>query len=49
MAQEALREIGQFLEDEVNFDFVIQLEDERGFPVNLRNKEFWHRILDVYP
>jgi hypothetical protein len=47
-AQDALRDLAEFLKDEAHFDFAAKLEDEHGFPMRLSNKEFWHEILSVY-
>jgi TIR domain len=46
--KDALMEIGSFLKDESHADFLLKLEDEHQFPIDLKNKEFWNRILESY-
>lgn len=47
-AHGSLRELSEFLNNEDHFDFVIKLEEEREFPINLKNKEFWQHFLGLY-
>ncbi len=48
-ARDALRELDQFLRDKSQTDLIAKLEGDYEFPINLKNKEFWHRVLEVYP
>lgn len=47
-AQDALREIADFLKDESHYDFAVKLEEQFEFPINLGNKELWDKILNIY-
>jgi hypothetical protein len=47
-AQDALRDLDVFFKDESHYDFVAKLEEQFEFPINLGNKEFWGKILNIY-
>ena len=44
-AMNALTNLYEFLEEEKHMDFVHELTEERGFPIDLKNKEFWRNYL----
>lgn len=47
-ATDSLIHISEFLAEGRHYDFLVKLEEEHGFPIELNNKEFWQSILGIY-